>query len=278
MNHLRYDKILSRLSRVRWHNGSQMWSACCPAHDDRNPSLWVWIGRSGNLIAKCKSRGCSWESIREATGTDKKDWFPEQEKPVEQTKSKLIATYEYHDEQGKLLYVCKRWEPGRDGRKKDFSYSRPQPDGKGWINNLEGVKRVPYRLPELLNPANAGRTVFIVEGEKKVDALRRLGLLATCNPCGAKKWERDFGKCLAGRPVAILPDNDEPGWDHAWQVCGSLILWEASAIIGPIHLPGLPDAGDVCDYLNAFPTGTPLATRKAALLGLVKQAKVWTHK
>ncbi|MHB8146719.1 MAG: CHC2 zinc finger domain-containing protein [Vulcanimicrobiaceae bacterium] len=73
---------------------------------------------------------------------------------------------------------------------------------------------IPYCLPELMK---LGRTdaVFLVEGEKKVDALRSLlGLNATCAPNGGtwvmpKEWAgKYFGKV---RSVIILPDCDETG-------------------------------------------------------------------
>ena len=54
----------------------------------------------------------------------------------------LVATYDYTDERGNLLYHTCRYQP------KDFCQRRP--DGKGgWINNLQGVRRVLYRLPEV---------------------------------------------------------------------------------------------------------------------------------
>jgi len=70
--------------------------------------------------------------------------MPDKEKmqPVDVEK-RIIATYDYKDESGKLLYQAVRYEP------KDFRQRRP--DGKGgWIWNLEGVRRVLYRLEELL--------------------------------------------------------------------------------------------------------------------------------
>ena len=79
--------------------------------------------------------------------------------------------------------------------------------GAAW--NIKGVRRVPYRLPELL-AADPALPVFIVEGEQDADALRAIGLVATCNPGGAAehkdkakpyrgKWLADYSEHLRGR-------------------------------------------------------------------------------
>ncbi|MDP6494877.1 MAG: hypothetical protein QGI09_05565, partial [Dehalococcoidia bacterium] len=99
-------------------------------------------------------------------------------------KRRISATYDYTDEDGTLLFQTVRYDP------KDFA--QRQPDGKGgWKWNLEGVRRVLYRLPELLG-ADPSEPVFIVEGEKDVDRLAGLGLVATTNPMGVKKWRPEY--------------------------------------------------------------------------------------
>ena len=94
---------------------------------------------------------------------------------------KIVASYDYTDEFGTLLFQVVRLAP------KTFRQRRP--DGKGgWIWNLEGVTRVLYRLPDLMEALALERRVFVVEGEKDVESLARLGIVATCNPGGAGKW------------------------------------------------------------------------------------------
>ncbi|MGZ8408133.1 MAG: hypothetical protein ACXWVJ_08920 [Caulobacteraceae bacterium] len=86
----------------------------------------------------------------------------------------IVATYDYHDEAGKLLFQACRTDP------KDFFQRRPNGRG-GWINNLDGVRRVPYRLPEMLARPE-GAPVYVVEGEKDANRLTKLGLCATTTP------------------------------------------------------------------------------------------------
>ena len=89
----------------------------------------------------------------------------------------IVETYNYTNEESLLLFQTVRWEP------KDFSQRRP--DGKGgWKWDLQGVRRVLYRLPELM-AADPSRPVFIVEGEKDADRLWDEGLVATTNPMAA---------------------------------------------------------------------------------------------
>lgn len=162
-----------------------------------------------------------------------------------QPQRKAIKTYPYQDESGQLLYEVVRYEP------KDFAICRP--DGKGGrIWNLEGVERVLYQLPLIIGSAvwETVPPVIVVEGEKDADRLVAMGYVATTNSGGAGKWAYDLGRALKGRRVAIISDNDVPGHAHACQVAGSLIYWGASSV-RIVHLPGLPEKGDVSDWLDS---------------------------
>lgn len=150
-----------------------------------------------------------------------------------------VAQYSYVDENGVLLFQVVRFEP------KDFRQRCPAGDGWSW--SVKGIRKVPYRLPDLLAAPDA--TVYIVEGEKDVDRLMTMGLLATCNAGGAGKWSAELSAFFRDRRVVILPDNDEPGRKHAVKV--SAALSSVGAMVRAIHLPGLPEKGDVSDWLGA---------------------------
>lgn len=155
--------------------------------------------------------------------------------------NRIIKQYDYTDEHGELLYQVCRMNPK--------GFFQRQPDGKGgWINNLKGVRRVLYRLPELID-ADKSATVFICEGEKDVDALCKLGLVATTNAGGAEKWRYEYNESLRACSVVILPDNDEVGHKHAAQVAKSLTGIAASVRV--VELPDLPEKGDVSDWLKS---------------------------
>jgi hypothetical protein len=120
---------------------------------------------------------------------------------------RIVDTYDYRNEHGELLFQAVRYEP------KGFSQRRP--DANEWTWNLEGVRRVPYRLPELIEALAAKKDVVIVEGEKDVEALRELGIAATTCPGGAGKWRDDYNQHFKGACVVIIGDNDEPGRNRA---------------------------------------------------------------
>ena len=153
---------------------------------------------------------------------------------------RIVATYDYTDEDGTLLFQTVRYDP------KDFA--QRQPDGKGgWKWNLEGVRRVLYRLPELLG-ADPSEPVFIVEGEKDVDRLAGLGLVATTNPMGVKKWRPEYSRYFEGLRVVIIPDNDKDGAEHVPEVAND--VHGVAENVRLLELAGLPEKGDVSDWLN----------------------------
>jgi hypothetical protein len=177
------------------------------------------------------------ELYKEAHGT----YPPNGEASKEKPKRKMVTAYDYRDESGALKFQVVRYEP------KEFKQRRPDANG-GWIWKLEGVKPILYRLPELI-AADPHETVFIPEGEKDVDALRRLGLIATCNPGGAGKWCADYARYFQGRLVAALADNDEGGRRHVRDIAAS--LRGVAARVVTLELPRLPPKGDVSNWLDA---------------------------
>ncbi len=103
---------------------------------------------------------CNW--IAEGAGKPKPDKGKTSKKKRKQY-ARIIATYPYHDESGKLLYEVCRTDP-----KGDFPVRRPDPKGKdGWAWDLNGIPRVLFGLPELL-AADPEKPVLVVEGEKDV--------------------------------------------------------------------------------------------------------------
>ncbi|RRR68897.1 MAG: DNA primase [Candidatus Viridilinea halotolerans] len=166
------------------------------------------------------------------------------------TTRQLVATYDYLDSAGTLLYQTCRFEPGKHGRAKDFLQRRPdpsQPDGWAW--NTKGITKVLYRLSALEQAIAANQTIYLVEGEKDAARLALAGLAATTNVGGAGKWQRSYSAALRGADVVILPDNDEPGHQHAAAVAQALCGQARRLRI--IALPHLPPKGDVSDWLNA---------------------------
>ena len=234
--------ILSHLEGVRKSDGG--WSARCPAHEDRRSSLSISTGDDGKILLHDHA-GCSTEEIVAKLGLRMADLMPSSDgQHAGNGKAEISKTYDYTDEQGNLLYQVVRMIP------KDFRQRRPK-SGGGWEWKIGNVRRVLYRLPALI-AAPAEETIFVVEGEKDVDRLVKLGLAATCNAGGAdngtgSKWLPEFAQHFRGRRVAILPDKDGPGRKHAQHVAGGM-----QGIAAEIKVVELPGAGkDVSDWIEA---------------------------
>ncbi len=172
--------------------------------------------------------------------------------------------FDYTDEGGQLLYQAVRREFD-DGSK---SFLQRKRDERGtWAYKLGEVRRVLYRLPEVL----AAETVFVVEGEKcaellnaELDQAGRLGeCVATTNAAGAGQWGESYSTDLAGKRVVFLPDNDEAGEKHTAKACPSIA--RAAGSLQVLRLPDLPAKGDVADFFEAGGTLTEvLALAEAA--------------
>lgn len=236
-------EIAGKLGAKRTAEGA--WIARCPAHEDKRASLSIGTGKAGRVLVHCFA-GCTADAIAAAMRIDVRDLFAESEEPTE-------LTYDYRDEKGGLLFQVVRM-PG-----KKFVQRRPT-NGVGrfaWDYKLGDVRRVPYRLPQLV--ADDGTAiVFVPEGEKDCDNLAAKGLLATTNMGGAENWSKvasEARKVLAGRTVVALADNDDPGRKHARDVVESL-RGIARAVV--LELPGLPEKGDVSDWLSAGHTADEL--------------------
>jgi hypothetical protein len=223
------------------------------------------------------------------TGQDRLDWLKSRGFVFEtihsnggqQPRAKIVATYDYTDQDGELLFQVCRFDP------KDFRQRRPDGHG-GWVWSVKGVKHVPYRLPRLMD--NVDRVICIVEGERDVDRLWSIGVPATCNPGGAGKWRDELSEYFRGADVVIIPDRDPqkrhpktgapmchsdgrpilPGQDHAQAVAQALAdvatkvrvleLWK--------HWPEMPWKGDVSDWISA-------GGNAERLYALIEQTPLW---
>lgn len=246
-------------ANVREDQGGAYCSADCPIGGHRSARVRFWVGSDGRLMFGCYA-GCNKLEMLRAVGLSWKDTFPAGEMP-ERPRQEVAARYPYRDEAGALLYETVRLEPGTRGRDKDFRQRRPDKSKPGgWAWSLDGVRRVLYRLPELL-AADPADTVFVVAGEKDVESLRALGLVATTNVCGERSaWLPEYSRCLAGRFVCVIPDADSAGGRHADEVVGSLVRHGA----GSVRVGDLP-AKDATAFLTGLRAGG--VTDPEALVG-----------
>ena len=220
------------------------YKALCPVHEadggSHTPSLTIKAGDTQPFVVTCHA-SCKGTDILKAL-----DLAPA---PRHNGKRRIVAEYSYRDADGREVREKIRYEP------KDFRIRHRDAAGK-WVYKAGDGPVVLYLLPELKAAIAEGRTVFVAEGEKDADRLASLGLVATCNIEGAAKpeqrakWRSEYTEQLSGAArVILLPDNDEPGRAHMRHIAKQLqgkvdeVRW--------LELPGLPEKGDVSDWLDA---------------------------
>jgi hypothetical protein len=246
----------------------------CPVHNGKDDNFAVNLESGAAYCHSVCGRGWDMIGLEQAiTGADfrtakkavfhlmgrvepdpprsRKNGNPASPLPTKPTKPSAAAVnwreverYPYVNRDEQLVFDVIRYV-NADGSKA-FRQCRPSGRG-GFIWNLEGVERVPYRLPKLLR----AETVYLPEGEKDVHTLEGWALTASCNPGGSASsyLYAEWSEYFRNRHVVILPDNDGPGRKHAAAVARALLSVAASVRI--VELPGLPAKGDVTDWREA---------------------------
>lgn len=222
--------------------------AVCPSHNDRNPSLSLSLSDAGKILVHCHA-GCHQDAV--VSKLKSRQLWPEkpaEAKPKSKPKRSIVATYDYADpDTGEVKLQVVRYEP------KDFRQRRPDGEG-GWSWSVPAAHRILFNLPAV---KASSKLVVICEGEKDVEALAKIGIVATCNPGGAGKWQDNYTEALAGRDILILPDNDDAGRKHAGIVARS--LHDRAKSVRIVALPGLADKGDPFDWVQSGGTLAALA-------------------
>jgi hypothetical protein len=179
------------------------------------------------------------------------------------TKPKVVAKFEYKNEDGKTLYIKERVEPGREGKDKEFFFKH-QKNGK-WVNG-RGCDPVLYNLPG----AVGNKVLIFVEGEGKARLLANWGLPATCLDSGAKsQWKDEYFKYIEGKEKVInIPDNDKPGRDYASMIANA--VYSKVGLVKIVELSGLNDKGDIVNWAKVP------GNNKDKLVGIIKDTSAWT--
>jgi len=311
MNVTSAEKLLEKLSGVKaCGNG---WSALCPAHEDRRPSLSVNEGDDGRVLVKCHA-GCTASDVCAAVGLSLADIMPAQGRgglPVISTSTPPTSTEpaetrrkqglrrrsprQYENAEQAVAALVRtmgrfdhRWNYHNaageltgvvlrwdcDNGKQIRPVSRREgASGKHWVTAGMLDPRPLYRLPELLQ-LPASELVFICEGEKAADAACQLGLLATTSAHGAQSPQKTDWSPLAGRQCVLLPDNDDAGDKYAGAVATVLNGLSPPATVKSVELPGLPPGGDMADWLESRPDASVQQLRSEVLSLTEQEANV----
>jgi hypothetical protein len=229
------------------------WRCCCPAHDDRSPSLSINEGADGRVLVNCRA-GCPQDAVIDAL----------QRKGLWNGKGKGNGhdrlTYHIYSKDGEPYARKVRNVPGRDPK-----CWWEQADGKGgWCSAKKGLKGISkadrqrlYKIDEATEAAAQGRAIAVAEGEKDCDTLWTLGVPAVCSPDGASKdtqkpkWRAEYSEQLRDANIVVLNDNDEAGYAHADATC-RLSVGVAKSVRRldlKNHWPDIGEGEDVSDWL-----------------------------
>ena len=200
-------------------------------------------------------------TVRKGKAVDWKERDGAEEKP-EIDFAHPDRVYSYTDEAGNELFQVCRYEYEQGGkREKTFRQRRydpknPKANRAGYVASVPAEIRdtTLYHMPQLKAAIAAGKPVYVVEGEKDVETLERLGHAATCNPGGAGKWRDGYTRLLTGADVIVLPDNDTKENDYTGQEHALSVALAALKVARRVRLvdlreacPELPPKGDISD-------------------------------
>ena len=240
------ERVAGLLNKARrTPNG---WHACCPAHDDKNPSLFLADGQDG-LAMRCYA-GCQYRDIvaaLERLGAQvsrKTDCIPTEHYQL----GEYHMYWDYADVTGRVVMRICRWQ--QPGGKKDIRPLTLTLEGWKWIAHPN--PRPLFQLDRLA--AEPEKPVIVVEGEKAAHATQRLfpDYIATTWAGGAQCVGQADWSPLKGRVLTLIPDCDVPGRKAmAWVRENVKALAARVRLVDPASkAEGLPEGWDMADALQ----------------------------
>lgn len=234
---MKLDDFITHFDGVK-EKDKNKYTALCPAHNDRTPSLSIGYSPIDNHILIHCFAGCQKVDILRSVGLSLKDLYADEknQKGTDIMKKSNVVNeteYTYKNANGSIAYTKIRVDYA-DGSK---GFCFKSPDGK---KSIQGIQRELYNLPDVLK----AKRVYFVEGEKCADTVIEQGAVATTLDTGAKShWYPHYSECLKDKEVIIIPDNDTPGMDYAKNILRNL---PAARIV---KLPDLAEKDDIYDWL-----------------------------
>ena len=255
------EKVLDRLEDYKVRKDE--YRARCPAHNgNSDDSLSIKEGDDGRALLICHAH-CEIEDILEALDLSTTDLFvhgkghssPGAAKKAKKAtgsgddKHKILTTdelpdgtyWEFTSPAGEVLYIQRH--------KREYYRNVGEDRWVTYRGVLNDIAQVLYRLPELIDGVRSGKTVYHLEGPKDVETARKkLGVVATTSG-STSSWRPEFRAHYTGADVVVIPDNDAPGRKYAETVAQDIL--QVAKSVKVVHLPDLPEGGDLTDWLES---------------------------
>ncbi|HQJ40426.1 MAG TPA: CHC2 zinc finger domain-containing protein, partial [Exilispira sp.] len=257
---IKFDEAIYKLDAKKI---GKNYMALCPCHSDTDRSLSIFKGDNNKAVFHCFA-GCKHSEIynflnennnyiptKENINIPKNNInIPKKERKysLEFLKNNSTSLYVYTDENNKPVFLVRRYSTLQ--KTKNFAqYSFI--DSSTLKLGLNNNKTFLYNLSDLISGIKEGRAIFVVEGEKDVETLKKLNLIGTTSPMGGgrSKWKEHFNQYFKDARVIILPDNDLTGKEHAENIIKNLT--GIAKEIKLINLPDLKEKGDITDWIQA---------------------------
>jgi len=185
----------------------------------------MYTSEDGNLLSVCNrdyEPAPGWEKSTKVDSQGKPIYYLKKEVKFSGYKTEKTQYFVYPPLANDLKIRVYRKDYQENGIwKKDIKQQHSTDNGKTWkwgIGDIE-YKDIPlYRQDRLEKAIKEGIQIFIVEGETKVEKLESLGLVATCNIGGSKKWQPSHAEALKGANLILCPDRDQGGVAHCQKI------------------------------------------------------------
>lgn len=242
-----FEEVLARLPDAKQRG--DRWEASCPLQGHKTPEKHVSLKDAhSQALITCHGGKHNYQDFCKAWGYDNLAYTGNNGHKLPPGQKEIEDIYIYHDVNGRPSFEVVRYR-----NPKDFRQRRPDSNG-GYIWNLDGIERTLYRNIDLPAAIGQRKPIYIAEGEKDVNRLRKLGFTAICNVGGAGKWLPQYTTALKGADLIIIPDKDKPGYEH-----GQKVAQACHGIATRVRVLELPGTGkDVSDWLDAGGTAEQL--------------------
>ncbi len=264
------NHFLARLQKVH-KSGTEGWIACCPAHDDQNPSLSISLGQKGKILVHCHA-GCSAEEVVQVLGLNITDLFPPSS--LSSLSHRGLSLIEFAREKklpwGFLVNQGITEDPQGGLRISYYNLDgtlalrfRIRTDlvaKKGSFWKKQSGDILPFGLEQLIE-ARKQKFLVLVEGETDTLTLHYHGYPALGIP-GAemvrKTMQQSYLKDI--ERIYILQEPDEAGQHFAEDILLLLAEWSWSGKALGISLPNTKDPNELH---QRDPKGFPAAFQQA---------------